>query len=188
MSPARILLVLATAACVPCAVGCGEESRERPKPVPTNPELERYSKPGTPAPDEAESIAAACAAMLEHEAEGCGTAGGAAGASNADAAAECLHSWRLNDARGCGAAYARFIECRRDSLDCENGWHPDCDVYEDAAFLCTTDFVQRTTCTPVNIGNLCEGSAYSYGCVTQRKPFAECERVPDTASTAYCCF
>lgn len=186
----RVILLLTLATSAACAVGCGSDERERPKPVPTNPELELYAKPGTPAPDQADSIAAACAAMLQHEAEGCGTDIGSAGAGGAfgDDVDECLRTWRLDDARGCGAAFARFIECRTDTLDCEAGVHPDCDVYEDAAFLCTTDFVQRTTCTPVSVGNLCEGSAYSYGCVGERKPFPECERVPDTASPAYCCF
>lgn len=183
----RVVLLLAFAAGLACAIGCASDEPERPQPVPTNPELEKYAKPGTPTPDEADTIAAACADMLQHEAEGCGTAVGAAGAAGV-AADECLRTWRLNDARGCGAAYARFIECRTDTLDCENGWHPDCDIYEDASFICTTDFVQRTSCTPVSVGNLCEGSSYSYGCVTERKPFPECEGVPDTASPAYCCF
>ncbi|HEU5074146.1 MAG TPA: hypothetical protein VFU02_08235 [Polyangiaceae bacterium] len=181
-----VLCVLVTAG----PLGCGSDERERPKPIPTNPELEAYSKPGTPAPDQADAVVAACAAMLEHEAEGCGNTLGAAGAAGTLGAAveECGRTWRNNDARGCGAAYARFIECRTNSLDCENGWHPDCDVYEDAAFICTTDFVQRTTCTPLSVDDICEGSTYVYGCVTERKPFPECESAPDTASHAYCCF
>lgn len=191
------MLCLALAIGAPSAVSCGSDERERPKPVPTNPELERYSKPGTPAPDQADTIAAACAAMLQHEAEACGAgaaepensagAAGAAGALGPDVE-DCLATWRRNDARGCGAAYARFIQCRTDTVDCENGWHADCDLYEDAAFLCTTEFVQRTTCTPISIANLCQDSAYSFGCVSPRKPFPECERASDTGSVVYCCF
>lgn len=186
MSPARVRLVftfaLALAASVVALSGCGSDERERPKPVPTNPELEAYSKPGTPDPDQADSIADACAAMLQHEAEGCDSD------IPEGAAEECLSTWRTNDARGCGAAYARFIDCRTETLDCEKGWDQSCDLYADAAFICTTDFVQRTSCTPISVDDICAGSAYVYGCVTQRKPFPECESVPDTESPAYCCF
>lgn len=163
-------------------VGCGGDEPERPQPVPTNPELEAYAKPGTPAPDQADAISGACSAMLEHEAEACGTD------TAPEAADECLRTWRSNDSRGCGAAYARFIECRTNTLDCEAGWDVACDLYADAAFLCTTDFVQRTSCTPINVDDICAGSAYVYSCSTQRKPFPECESAPDTASPAYCCF
>ena len=168
--------------------GCGSDEPDRPQPVPTNPELERYSKPGTPDPDQADTIAAACAAMLQHEAEGCDR--DPSSDATADAADECVQSWRSNDSRGCGAAYARFIQCRTDSLDCDSdsGWPEDCDLYADAAFICATDFVQRTSCTPLSLSDLCEDSAYGYACNIERKPVPECEGAPDTASPAYCCF
>ena len=171
------------------ATGCGGDEPDRPEPVPKNPELELYSQPGTPDPDQADSIADACAAMLQHEAEGCDR--DIDSDSDPDAADdECVQSWRSNDSRGCGAAYARFIQCRTDSLDCdsESGWPEDCDLYADAAFICATDFVQRTSCTPIRVSDLCDDSAYVYACNIERKPFPECEGAPDTASPAYCCF
>lgn len=177
---ARGILLLVSALAGPWLTACGDDQRVRPPP--SNPELDAFSKPGTPAPDQADSIQAACSAMLEHEAEGCG------GDIAPDAADDCLRTWRAHDARGCGAAYARFIDCRTTSLDCESGWDESCNLYEDAAFICTTEFVQRTSCTPVTIDDLCEAGGYAYACVAKRKPFSECSSVPEIESPAYCCF
>ena len=67
---ARGILLLVSALAGPWVTACGDDQRVRPPP--SNPELDAFSKPGTPAPDQADNIQEACNAMLEHEAEGCG--------------------------------------------------------------------------------------------------------------------
>ena len=58
---ARGILLLVSALAGPWVTACGDDQRVRPPP--SNPELDAFSKPGTPAPDQAE-ITATCRAMF----------------------------------------------------------------------------------------------------------------------------
>lgn len=165
------------------AAGCGGDDEPELHPPPSNPELEMYSAPGTPHPEAIDDVRSACVTMLDRDSELCG-------AAVDDAAVDgCVDEWLSADSRGCGAAYEKYLECRTQRKECEETEEEDCGLYEDAAFLCTTDFVQRTSCAPIYVTDVCDpDAAYVYVCGIERKPFLECDLADVDAGVVFCCF
>lgn len=164
------------------AAGCGGDDEPELHPPPSNPELELYSVPGTPHPGAIDDVRAACEAMLTRDSELCGTQLGDM------AVDDCVDEWRAADPRGCGAAYEKFLECRTNRKECEETDEDDCGLYTDAAFLCATEFVQRTSCAPVHVADVCDADVpYVYVCGVDRKPFPECAGA-DVNDPVFCCF